>query len=218
MLYHEACWFGKELSKFNPKILSPMLDIGSSTKEFRTRDQPWIDEHIFKPLRENGVEIYHLDQKHSDGVDIVGDLSDLIFIEKLSRIGIKSVFCSNVFEHVENISELATSINLILPKGGLIFVSCPYCYPYHPDPIDTMFRPDVIELRNLFPDAKFLRGEIVIDKTYFNQLDNSIMRLLKQVSKLLLPFYSKDEKVMMKNYLRYSFKNFKATCIIMEAN
>ncbi|OBQ33891.1 MAG: hypothetical protein AN485_17485, partial [Anabaena sp. MDT14b] len=47
------------------------------------------------------------------------------------------------------------------PKSGYIFVTVPYKYPYHRDPIDTMFRPDIQELSSLFPDFKIVNGEIL---------------------------------------------------------
>ena len=44
----------------------------------------------------------------------------------------------------------------LLPIGGLIFVTVPLSYPYHRDPIDTMFRPSLAELgRRQSPSPRF---------------------------------------------------------------
>ena len=85
MLIQEAKWIGREISRIGSPNITPILDVGSSTKEYREKFQPWIDKYIFKQLREKKLEVKHLDIKDSPGVDIVGDLTDLRFLEELTR-------------------------------------------------------------------------------------------------------------------------------------
>ena len=51
----------------------------------------------------------------------------------------------------------ARSLELeLLPQGGLFFVTVPYSYHYHADPIDTMYRPSPEELASLFAGQTIL--------------------------------------------------------------
>lgn len=76
MLFDEARWFGQRIAEMEPGDIFPMLNVGSSTEEFRTKKQPWIDQFIFKPIREKGYKVVHTDIKKDVGVDLVGDLTD----------------------------------------------------------------------------------------------------------------------------------------------
>src|SRR4051812_38894652 len=76
VLIEEARWLGDQLSALDPDRVFPLLDVGSSTLSFRTREQPRIDELIFAPARADGRTVLHLDAKSDEGVDIVTDLSD----------------------------------------------------------------------------------------------------------------------------------------------
>ena len=80
MHIEEAVWLANQLIKYENEI-DPLLNLGSSTKEFRTVNQPFIEEIIFIPLRENGVKIIHSDTKKDDGVDLVGDINESAFRE-----------------------------------------------------------------------------------------------------------------------------------------
>ncbi|MDI6779690.1 MAG: hypothetical protein QME25_05800 [Bacteroidota bacterium] len=114
MLIAEAKWLGQNIFSTEPDKIFPMLNIGSSTEEFRKIDQPWIDEHITAPAKKNNFKIINADIKKEEGVDIV-------------------------LEHMTNREQFCDSILSATPPGGYIFVSCPYKYPYHPDPIDTKY-------------------------------------------------------------------------------
>lgn len=49
MLIEEAQWFGRIIGLIGADVIYPMLNVGSSTEEFRKVDQPYIDEYLFKP-------------------------------------------------------------------------------------------------------------------------------------------------------------------------
>src|SRR5204863_7553703 len=93
------------------------------------------------------------------GVDLVGDLTEPSFLGRLAAMRLRSVFCSNLLEHVPNREEIGRAAVEAVEPGGYLFVSCPNVFPYHPDPIDTMSRPDVDELAALFPDTELVRGD-----------------------------------------------------------
>ena len=106
MLEIEARWGGDVFKGFNLSQISPMLNIGSATLEFRQQIQPWIDELIFAPLRERGVEVHHLDMQEGDGIDLRGDLNDKDFLLRLSENRYRSILCCNLLEHVAGLTSV----------------------------------------------------------------------------------------------------------------
>jgi len=54
--------------------VSPLLNLGSSTRQFREVIKPHIEMELFAPLREAGVKVIHSDSKKDEGVDIAGDI------------------------------------------------------------------------------------------------------------------------------------------------
>ncbi len=208
MFPSEASWFYGKISNINQCELFPMLNIGSSTKYFRTVMQPYIDNSLFKPLLEQGNKIIHCDIKEAEGVDIVGDLSSTAFVEKLKNLGFRSAICSHLLEHVENPASVASAITLIIPAGGYLFVSCPYRYPHHPDPIDTMFRPSPDELANYFPGMKIIDSCIISDGRY-GKFGNSVKSATRELLRLALPFYKPARWL-------WHFREAKGTCLVLK--
>lgn len=161
MLRQEAKWLGKAIYSLPPRDVFPMLNVGSSTRHFSEVGQPWLYKYLFKSAEESRHSIIHTDLKTDTGVDLAGDLNDPVFIAKLSGLSIRSVLCANLLEHLTEPARICGIMASLLPAGGHIFVSVPYVYPYHQDPIDTHFRPDVQELADLFPKCELIRGEVV---------------------------------------------------------
>ena len=219
MLIEESMWLGKQLGSVESKKLSPILDLGSSTEVFRKTHQPWVGKSIYDPLEEREIVVKHLDLKPMPGVDIVGDLTDATFIQELRTRTFSSVLCANLLEHVKEPERIARALVEILPHGGYLFVSCPFRFPYHPDPIDTRFRPDVGELSNLFPSTKIVTGEIVTCSTYFNHLYPLEPRgkaLLKHMIRLCLPFYGPAAWALKVLHLPWLFRRVSATCLVLK--
>ena len=216
MLINEAKWFAEALNNIKVSALSPMINVGSSSEEFRKKRQPWIDEYVFAPLRERGVVVRHMDIKSEPGVDIVGDLSDPAFLRGLCDEGFKSVFCANLLEHVRNREEVARALTRLVSVGDYLFISCPYKFPFHLDPIDTMFRPDVSELAELFPDTSLVQADIISDGTYLDYLRvEGYGRILKTFIHLFLPIYKTRQWVNIITHLPWLFRNFQTTCLVL---
>jgi SAM-dependent methyltransferase len=113
------------------------------------------------PLTRSGCRVIHLDMKKADGVDVSGDLTDPAFVEKLASLRVRSVLCSNVLEHVTDPARLARRLEELLPAGGYLIVTVPHEFPYHADPIDTLFRPP-LEWTDAMPDINWVStaGEV----------------------------------------------------------
>ena len=217
MLPEEAQWWRHVMDEIEPSLLYPMLNVGSSTEHFRTVEQPFIDTYLFRPAREGSQRVVHLDTKDDVGVDIVGDLTEESFRERLMAMNFNSVFCSHLLEHVagDTRKPICSAISQVLPRGGYLFVSCPRRYPYHPDPIDTRFRPTTEDLAVLFPGMLVVTREEVVGETYFRQLWGRPDRGAREVAKLFLPFYKPHGWWVNLGYFAYLFRHFSSSCVVL---
>jgi SAM-dependent methyltransferase len=138
----EAQWIERTLAARGIGAGTSVLDIGSSTLEFRTEEQPYIDHHVIAPLRERGAEVVHLDAKQGNGIDVVCDLADPQ-LDLLGAVGrtFDVVTCCNLLEHVTDRPATVRQVASVVSPGGTLLVTVPGRYRYHEDPIDTMFRP-----------------------------------------------------------------------------
>jgi SAM-dependent methyltransferase len=150
VLRGEAAWLAAQLERLPAQELSPLLSIGSGDAALRAT-QPWIQRLVYGPLADRGVRVLHHELHPAPGVDVAGDLTDASFLESLAELEVRSILCCNVLEHVPNPAVVAAAIERAVPHGGYVVVTVPRQYPYHPGPIDTMFRPNADELRRLFP-------------------------------------------------------------------
>lgn len=215
MLIEEARWFRSNIAEFPDEALFPLLNIGSSTEEFRTRKQPWIDEHVFAPLRARGGCVIHLDLKQAPGVDIVGDLSDTGVRRTVAELGVRSVFCSNLLEHVPDRASICDSLLELLPSDGLAFISCPERYPRHDDPFDNGFRPDVGDLQALFPGTETLAADRVIGGTYYDALGRRPSRLARDLARACVPVYAPKRWLGTVRHLAWLNRRFSASCVCL---
>jgi SAM-dependent methyltransferase len=211
----EARWLAAQLRELPADALSPMLNVGSSTRHFREVKQPWIARDVFAPLGERGCRVVHLDMKMDDGVDLCGDLMDAAFQERVASLGARSVFCSNVLEHVTEPARLAAQLEAIVPPGGYLIVTVPRRFPYHPDPIDTLFRPDVETLHALFPRSRLVAGEIVDCGTIWDTMGRSWPQLVARVAWLPLFFVQHQRWIGNAKKLRALRSRASATCVVL---
>lgn len=172
MLPAEASWVRKALGDATTTELSPILNLGSSTAEFRMIAQPHVDREIFAPLAARDIRVIHADLKQNEGVEIAGDILDPSVQAQIRELGVRSVMCNNMLEHVTDIEQVCSGLAQICPPGGLLFVSVPHDYPFHPDPIDNGFRPDIADLSRLLSRWGFelRKGEIVACGNYKQKL------------------------------------------------
>jgi hypothetical protein len=222
MLIREAKWFAARMKALSDAALFPLLNLGSQTGHFRKTEQPWLEHYLFEPLQKRG-KVVHSDMQTGEGIDLSGDLSDPAFRERLRTMRFQSIVCSNLLEHVANRDEFVRYITPIMPIGGLLFVSVPYRFPYHPDPIDTLYRPTPEEIVALFPGTEVVDKAIVNCGTYSWYLMSSFcwspLRLLGK----FLPRRKKgpatapvsDAGSPVKRLFPWLVRRFRASCIIL---
>lgn len=228
MLFEEAQWVGKSILKYTESGKT-VLNLGSSTNYARTILQPQMEKFIFAPLRKNNVKVIHSDISNEEGVDLVGDFTDPKFVQLLSEKKSDIVMCCNLLEHLEDRTLLVGALNKIVPENGYLLLTVPYQYPYHLDPIDTLYRPDVEELVTLFPYFELIEGKVLsaqrqvslggtvkYHKNYYQMLKDSPKLFAKLLFRTCLPFYKYPMWKITFNDLKRIFKPFTVTCVVLK--
>lgn len=153
MLKNEAVLIGKETRKLK---INNILDISGGSWFLRRIRQYYIEKYIFNNFKKKKIDIKRT------------DFSNDVCLKNFRKIGqFDLVFANNLLEHVTNIKSATENISRAVRKGGYLCVSVPHQFPYHPDPIDNMFRPNLKELKALFPNFKIIKGKEIIEKHKF---------------------------------------------------
>jgi hypothetical protein len=136
---------------------------------------------------------------------------------RLRALRPKALLCCNLLEHVLEPERLARHCLDLLPKGGLVFATVPFSYPYHRDPIDTMYRPDPAELAELFTGARLLEGTILgAGVSYRDAVRERPWILLRHVCRLPVPFLSFDRWKRSMARLYWLVAEYRITCAVFE--
>jgi hypothetical protein len=201
---------------YSDQELSPLLNLGSSTRTFREREQPWISEILLAALAQRAIRIVHTDVKSGEGVDLQADIMDEGDFQRIRVIAPRAMLVCNLLEHVENPRAFVARCLAVLPPGGLVFVTVPYSYPFHRDPIDTMLRPNLADLTSLFSGgADCLFGEIIdVGESYRNQLANRPWIVFRHVLRLPVPFLGIEKWRRSMGKLRWLVQNYRVTCAV----
>jgi len=213
----EARWLRGALAAFPAERLSPLLNLGSSYAKFREDVQPWIDDEVFRPLRARGVDVFHVDRRHAPGVDVLADPTDPADVLRLRSLRPRALLCCNLLEHVTAPDRLARHCLDLLAIGGLVFVTVPCSYPYHRDPIDTMYRPSPAELDALFIGARLIDATILgAGVSYRDAVRQRPWILLRHVARFPVPFLSltKWKRSMAKLY--WLVAEYRVSCAVFE--
>ncbi len=217
MFEAEARWLRHALDGFAPDRLSPLLNLGSSTAAVRETVQPWIDGQLVRPLRARGIEIVHVDWREGSGVDVRADLADPADLSRLRALGPRALLCCNLLEHVIDPGRVARHCLDILDRGGLVFVTVPFSYPYHRDPIDTMYRPSPADLGTLFAGARLLDGTILgAGMSYRDDVRRRPWILLRHVARFPAPFLSLEKWRRSMAKLYWLVAEYRISCAVLE--
>ena len=217
MRIEESLKVRKLIKKFyeNKKPFNFIINLGSGNVKQLKKTKPWVSKNVFDLFKKQKAKILHVDAENFPGVDIVQDLSEpnsLAFCDSLK--GSKLFILANVLEHIpkkahaEFLKKIYSKMN---SKDGLI-ITVPYDYPYHADPIDTMYRPSPNELKKLLP-LTWLKGEIISAGSYKDEFRR--MNILKKIRNLLKPLwiFQKPSKWLENHRLFYLFKPYQITIV-----
>jgi hypothetical protein len=216
MLYNESLWFRDAIRNYiKPGTL--ILNIGSSSKDFIDNEQPYIRAHVFNELERLGCQIKNVDLRNAKGVDLVGDVTNASFINKLRAMQPGAVICSNLLEHLKSREPFTKGLINIMNPNTILLVSVPYEFPYHEDPIDTMYRPDPVRLLQDLGNVKMLEGKIVPCGTYFSfstMHASSFRKFMVWLKLALLYFPTWLLRPSKLDTLKWNFRNISATCCV----
>lgn len=221
MLFEESVWIAKRLRSLKEKgKLTQLLNFGSSTEHFRKVEQPFIHENIFKPIESDQIKVYHLDIKDSQGVDFAGNVfENKKLLNDIKTKQINTILCSNLLEHVPSTNPFFMILEELIHKNGYIIVTVPNLYPYHADPIDTMYRPSVEDIVSSFSNAKLIEGEIITTgQNHFQFLLKKPRFFLVLLIRIFTPFYKFGAWRKIISDLPNLFKKFRVTCVLLEIN
>jgi hypothetical protein len=207
--------FSASLERLDPRSLYPMCNLGSSTLDFRTVEQPYVDAELFASARALGHEVVHVDMKAAPGVDLVGDFSDRTFVAQLRRKTFKSVMCCNLLEHVFDRQKLADIVMSLIEPGGYIIGSVPNDFPYHEDPIDTMFRPDIGDVVKLFPGTQITGAKIVRASSYGYDMKRSRRDAFWVGVRACVPIYRPKRWAASVRKILRLWRGYRVTCVVL---
>jgi hypothetical protein len=166
--------------------ISPLLNLGSSTRRMREEIQPHMERELFAPLRAAGVTILHSDLKEDEGIDRAGDILDPLALARLKAQGFRCVLLANLLEHVRDRAAVAAACEELAGPDGLILATAPFSYPYHADPIDTYYRPSPPALGAVFRRSETLLAEEVTGCTFAEDIAARGMRPYAELARTLL--------------------------------
>jgi hypothetical protein len=218
MLANEAAWLEAELAQIPSERLDPLLSIGSGTRHARTVLQPWIEEGVYSPLTRRGIRVIHHEYEAADGVDIPGDLLAPDVAASLRGCGARSVLCCNVLEHVADRAPAIGLLSDLVGPDGYLLLTVPRRFPFHPDPIDTMYRPSVEELRGEFPCFELVSGAEVRCGTLLGYLRDSGSLRQSLVNGLKVSLSRRDrvrDQPRSAGTLRYLVRATAVTCVVL---
>ena len=144
----------------------------------------------------------------------MGDLADPAFLPTLRKYQFKSVVCANLLEHVVDRSGVCQGMLGILPPGGYVFITCPKSFPFHPDPIDTLFRPGIEDLAALFPGADVCAAEIIACGSWWGTLKGP-QDLFLRVCRMFVRFWRRRAFYRDSAKVAHLFKGFRVTCLVL---
>lgn len=215
MLLEEAQWLNRQLRNLRPDDLYPMCNLGSSTEHYRRVQQAYIDKYLFAPARMKNLEVIHVDAVDAPGVDLVADLTDSTLPARLAQYNIRSVMCCNLLEHVSDRMIVSALILSLLKPGGYLIATVPYRFPYHEDPIDTMYRPTVAEVAALFPCTSVHKAAIVRASRFGYEMQCNYRDLFRMMARSVAPFYRPRSWRANVRRLNEIVAGYKVTCVIL---
>ena len=170
MLLEESLWFKYVINKY-VKPYSLVLNIGSSDKHFIENIQPYIKSNVIDELNKKQCSLKNIDIKPCEGVDLVGDVTDISFINQINALNPDVIICSNLLEHLDNRQAFCEGLMKMTSGSTILIVSVPHSFPYHEDPIDTLYRPNVNDLKKAFASLFLMEGTIVKCGTYYSYIN-----------------------------------------------
>lgn len=221
MLVEESIWIGKKITEIAIQNSYPILNVGSSTKEYRTKKQGFIQKNIFDLIPDESRNVIHLDMKAAEGVDLVGNLYDPIFLEEIKKFKVKCILFNNVLMYLNRKQriEICQILKNILEKDGYLIVTNSHVFPPAPDPVESYYRHSPKDLYvDLFNDFTIVDSTIVETNYSFDKQLKARPKLIPiKIARFLIQFYKFEEWKFMLNYnLNNYSSNYSSSCLLLQ--
>lgn len=187
MRTQEAAWIGERVRALGARVV---LNLGSGTRHFRVVSKPYIDRDIFEPMARAGARVVHADLKAGEGVDVSGDVFDPAVQTRLRELGADAVLACNIMEHLPAAlrARFPSVLDSLVAPGGMLVITVPYSYPYHADPIDTLYRPSPQDLVACFPGYEVVEARTIDSESYGDEfVAGGPWRMARKLVRLLIP-------------------------------
>ena len=215
MLLAESEWIKSVIEELSLPPGTKVLNFGSQRAKV-LRYQPYIKDNIYSPVARKQWELLNFDLFPGEGVDISGNIMDDDCFTALAQRKFGVVFVFNVLEHLTDRISICSRIEKLLSSNDYLFVSVPFKYPIHNDPIDNMFRPTPDEVLQLFPSCILVKSDIVIDKSFLFYIKRNSRLAIKFILRLLTPFYKYSNWKTQVALFPYFFKQFQVTVAVLK--
>ena len=216
MRTQEAAWIGEKLRALTG--VRVVLNLGSGSKRFREVSKPYIDRDIFDPLVRSGARVVHSDLKSGEGIDISGDLFDPAVQGRLRGLAPDTLLACNIMEHLPRDcrERFPAALDSVLAPGGVLVITVPYSYPYHADPIDTLYRPSPKELCALFPTYEVLEARTIESESYVDEfVAGGAFRMARKVLRMLFPFVRPKRWLSHAHRMFWLFRPYQLTGVVL---
>jgi SAM-dependent methyltransferase len=115
-------------------VFGPTLLLGLNPKGFLKKyEKEGETINIGSGPRRIDPMVKNVDKYQYKGVDIVADIEDMV---PFADSSVSRIICDNVLEHVSNPYKAVHELKRILKSDGVLYISTPFCYPFHPSPSD----------------------------------------------------------------------------------
>jgi SAM-dependent methyltransferase len=114
----------KTIQLLAPQLKGRLMDFGCGQKPYKSLFN--VDEYI-------GVDFENPGHSHiNESIDVFYDGKTIPFPDE----SFESVFSSEVFEHIFNLTDIIKELNRVLKPGGSILITCPFAFCEHEVPND----------------------------------------------------------------------------------
>jgi len=193
-----------------------VINLGAGDLSKTRLNKPWIDMNVFAPLKDRGLKTVNVDLFDFPGIDKTVDFSQPQALQFLTEYhSPKLVILANVLEHISQSTRdnLVKELKRNLKKSDYLLISAPHAYPYHPDPIDSMYRPSFVDLQALL-DLNWLFAARVECGSFWRDLSG--MSWHKKIRKLIKPLiiFQRPKKYWSSvHQLLFLFRDYKISVV-----
>ena len=183
MLLNEAKWINNVIAGHLNNFNGTAVNLGSSSLDFIKYNQPYIENLVLKPISKN-FKLINVDVKVDSNIQLVADFLTDSGQKTIKELHAKVFLVSNLLEHIPLALDGINQLKKLVEPNSYLILTGPKSFPYHPDPIDNMFRPKLSEIYALFEkDFEIIELDIVKNGTVFSS--SLFGRSVKKTGKVL---------------------------------